>query len=77
MPTALREGPYRLYFYASDCDEPLHIHVERDENVAKFWLEPVRLAASCGYSRVEISRIQRFVVERQLLLKEAWHAYCQ
>ncbi len=48
MPTVLHDGPYRLYFYASDRDEPVHIHVERDDDIAKFWLEPVRLQGSRG-----------------------------
>jgi hypothetical protein len=36
MPTVLRSGPYRFYFYAGDQDEPPHIHIERDECEAKF-----------------------------------------
>jgi hypothetical protein len=43
MPTVLRAGPYRFFFYAGDRDEPLHIHVERDDHTAKFWLDQVRL----------------------------------
>ena len=35
MPTILRVGPYRFFFYAGDKDEPLHIHVERNDKVAK------------------------------------------
>ena len=35
MPTILRVGPYRFFFYAGDRDEPEHIHVERDDNVTK------------------------------------------
>jgi len=77
MPTALREGPYRCFFYASDCTEPPHVHVEREDKVAKFWLSPVRLVSSGGFQRVEISRIQRLVTDRQFELKEAWDAYCQ
>jgi hypothetical protein len=77
MPTALRDGPYRFFFYASDCGEPAHIHVERDDNVAKFWLAPVRLASSGGFSRAEIAKVQRMVTERLFELKEAWNAYCQ
>ncbi|MGH8747327.1 MAG: DUF4160 domain-containing protein, partial [Burkholderiales bacterium] len=34
MPTALRKGPYRFFFYAGDRNEPVHVHVERDDNVA-------------------------------------------
>jgi len=36
MPTALRSGSYRLFFYSSDAEEPPHVHVGRDENTAKF-----------------------------------------
>jgi hypothetical protein len=43
MPTVLRVGPYRFFFYAGDQGEPLHIHVEREGRIAKFWLDPVRL----------------------------------
>jgi hypothetical protein len=44
MPTVLFEGPYRFYFYMRDLlTEPPHVHVERDRDEAKFWLDPVRL----------------------------------
>jgi len=36
MPTALRIGPYRFFFYAGDRDEPPHVHVEREQCIAKF-----------------------------------------
>lgn len=41
MPTVLRVGPYRFFFYAGDRDEPPHVHVERNDKVAKFWLDPI------------------------------------
>jgi hypothetical protein len=34
-------GPYRFYFYSFDCNEPMHVHVRRDRQHAKFWLAPV------------------------------------
>ena len=43
MPTVLRVGPYRFFFYAGDRDEPPHVHIERDDKLAKFWLDPFRL----------------------------------
>ena len=46
MPTVLRIGPYRFFFYAGDHNEPPHIHVEHNNNTAKFWLNPVRLKES-------------------------------
>lgn len=75
MPTVLRIGPYRFFFYASDRDEPPHIHVERDDNVAKFWLDPVRLQNSGGFSRIEINRMARIVDSHRRLLLEAWNEY--
>jgi len=75
MPTILRKGPYRFFFYAGDRHEPVHVHVERDDNVAKLWLEPVRLYTSGGFSRVEIGRIQELVRAHADELKEAWDAY--
>ena len=40
MPTVLRSGPYRFYFYSHEPNEPPHIHVDRDDLSAKFWLDP-------------------------------------
>ena len=28
MPTVLRTGPYRFYFYAGDRDEPEHVGID-------------------------------------------------
>ena len=71
----LRIGPYRFFFYASDRAEPAHIHVERDDNVAKFWLDPVRLHTAGGFSRVEINRIAIVVNRYRMQLLEAWSAF--
>jgi hypothetical protein len=75
MPTVLRIGPYRFFIYAGDRDEPQHVHVERDNNLAKFWLVPVRLQTSGGFSRSEISRIQNLVEENREILAEGWNEF--
>ena len=63
MPTVLRSGPYRLFFYSADREEPPHVHVERDAQIAKFWLKPVRLQDSGGFKRVELRKVERLVEE--------------
>ena len=73
MPTALRSGPYRIYFHSHDTTEPPHVHVDRDEQSAKFWLEPVSLARNLGFSPVELRKIQRLVTAQENRLLEAWH----
>ncbi len=75
MPTVLRPGPYRFFFYAGDRDEPPHVHVERDNNVAKFWLSPVRLDRSGGFGRNELNRIRQRVEENEGKLIESWNEY--
>ena len=71
MPTVLRNGPYRFFFYAGDRNEPPHVHVERDVKIAKFWLDPVRLHNSGGFTRQEIRQIQRLIEEHQENLLES------
>ena len=73
MPTVLRSGPYRAFFYAGDRHEPPHVHVERDKSMAKFWLEPVVLASSNGFSRSELMDIHRLISENRVVVLRRWH----
>lgn len=75
MPTVLRFGPYRFFFYAGDRDEPPHIHVERDDNIGKFWLDPIRLQSSGGFSRMELTRIEKLVRDHRKEFMENWDDY--
>jgi hypothetical protein len=75
MPTILRSGPYRLFFYSGDRDEPVHVHIERDDKLAKFWLEPVRLQDSGGFSTTEITRLRKLVEDNSDLLLRSWNEY--
>lgn len=71
-PTVLRSGPYRLFFFSNEGTEPPHVHVQREQMLAKFWLNPVGLARSTGFSPRELRRIQSLVVENAAALQEAW-----
>lgn len=75
MPTVLRTGPYRVYFYSHEPGEPRHVHVDRDERSAKFWLEPVALARNLGFGARELTRIERILVANEAQLVEAWDEY--
>ena len=75
MPTVMRSGPYRFFFYAGDGGEPPHVHVERERSQAKFWLDPIRLQDSRGYNSVELNRIAALVVVHQDQLLKAWNDF--
>jgi hypothetical protein len=72
MPTVLRSGPYRVYFYSHEPNEPPHVHVDRDDRTAKFWLAPVALARNLGFSPRELKQLEALVQQHQLALVEAW-----
>jgi hypothetical protein len=73
VPTILMVGPYRMYFYSHEPNELPHIHVDRDDQSAKFWLEPVALARNLGFGPAELRRVYRLVAENRNFLLEKWY----
>lgn len=74
-PTVLRRGPYRFFFFASDRNEPAHVHIARERKIVKVWLSPVRVAHNYGFALNELNRIQGLVQEHGAELLKAWHDY--
>ncbi len=74
MPTILIDG-YKFRFYSSDIQEPPHVHVIHDDNVAKIWLLPVSVEYNHGYGQSELNRIVRLTLKNQERLLEAWNDY--
>lgn len=75
MPTVFRSGPFRFFFYAGDGGEPPHIHVERDDCEAKFWLDPIRLERSHGFPAKEIHRLAEPIEKHMSDLLEKWNEF--
>jgi len=75
MPTVLRVGPYRFFFYAGDRAEPPHLHVERDDCQAKFWLAPPRFQRNKGFNKKELRQIVKIIEKNQEGLMESWDEY--
>jgi hypothetical protein len=77
MPTVRNvPGPYRLFFYSFDCNEPKHIHVQRERMLCKYWLEPVSLARNEGFSAKELNTIHRLIEANRKVILEAWNEHC-
>ncbi len=73
MPSILRVGPYRVYFHSHGPNEPAHVHVDRDDPSAKFWLDPVAVARNLGFNPQELRKIERVILEHEQFLLEAWN----
>ena len=71
MPSSV--GVARVYFHSHEPNDPPHVHVDRDDLSAKFWIGPVALARNLGFSPAELRRVQRILVEHEHELLEAWH----
>ena len=75
MPTVLRVGPYRFFFYSRENAEPAHIHVDRDDDYAKFWLDPVALASNRGFRAHELTQLRTIVQQNRDLFLERWNEH--
>ena len=74
MPTVLRSGPYRVYFYSHESNEPAHVHIDRDKASCKFWLSPVSLASNLGFQAPELRDIERLIEDHVDDLLKEWEA---
>lgn len=72
MPTVLRWGPYRAFFYSNERDEPAHIHVRAGEREAKFWVDDLSVAANAGFPAHELNDIIRYLRLRREAIRNAW-----
>lgn len=69
-------GPYRFFFYSFDCNEPKHVHVQRERMVCKFWLEPVALSRNYGFSPKELNVIRELILSNITRITEGWDEHC-
>ena len=75
MPTIRRDGPYRFFFFSNEGLEPPHIHIQRGEALAKFWIDSVELSSSTGFAAHELRRLQALVEERRAEFEDAWNDF--
>ena len=61
--------------YSNENDEPPHVHVQREQKLAKFWLGEVTLAESKRFAAHELREMERIVVERRTQFLEAWNEF--
>ena len=74
-PTVFREKGYRFYFLSNEEDR-IHIHVTCAEGEAKFWIEPiVSLAVYHGLNPRMLNEVQEIVEEHKNEIIKAWQKH--
>jgi hypothetical protein len=74
-PTIFREKGYRFYFLSNE-EKRVHVHVTCADGEAKFWLEPlISLSLYHGLKRAQLSEIQRIIEERKNEIQESWQKH--
>ncbi len=78
MPLVFRWNGLRFHFYSNEGDprEPLHIHVNRGEADAKFWLYPtVERVYSHGLTARELRQDTEEIERRSDEIERAWNEH--
>lgn len=74
MPTLLRIGPYRFFFW-SDEHAPPHVHVESAHGRAVVELAVVEVKIARGYTDRERAEIREIVVRHREGFLRRWYGY--
>jgi len=75
MPTLLDVEGFRFWFFSQERNEPPHVHVEKGDGRAKFWLSPVELAYARGFTKPEIRRSRELVNEHAQDFLARWRQH--
>lgn len=74
MPTIFILFDYRFLFYAND-HTPIHVHVIKDGNHAKYNIFPVELVENHGFKKQELKLIEGIVKENVEIIAQHWNMF--
>lgn len=78
MPVIFRWDGYRFFFFSNEGNprEPCHIHIQKGETIAKFWITPeVELAEAYKMTSSELKKLLTLVEQNKTLIEEKWNEY--
>ena len=74
MPTLFVFFGFRFLFYSND-HEPVHIHIVKDDCVAKYNVNPIQQVYNHGYKKREIALIESIIEENQDVIIDRWKTF--
>lgn len=78
MPKVFDWNGYRFHFFANEGDprEPVHIHVRKGRDDAKFWLRPeVTLAYNRGFPPHVLSLLVPVIERHRRQIESDWNDF--
>ena len=78
MPVVFRSLGFKFFFYSNEGSprEPVHIHAEKGDDEAKFWIQPeVRVAYNNGYDARALRELLGIVGANRILIERAWNEF--
>jgi hypothetical protein len=77
MPTVLLVRGWRVFFYADEGDEPVHVHARKGDTECKLWLRPdlFDLEEAWAYGMTPRLRreIRQIVFDHFDMIMEEWN----
>lgn len=81
MPTILMILGWRLFFYANEGNEPIHVHCRKGGKECKFWLirESFDLDKAYSYNMTpkDTREIKKIIFEHFEYIEEQWQEFQQ
>jgi Domain of unknown function (DUF4160) len=71
-------GGYRVSFYMQDCEEPRHVHIERGDAKAKYWLDPIKLAhCNRRFTSADRRKAEALLRAHLEFVRDEWDRICR
>lgn len=74
MPTIFIFFGFRFMFYSND-HMPIHVHIIKDDNEAKYNVEPVEQIYNHGFKKHDIALIESIIMENEEIIVERWKEF--
>lgn len=74
-PTVFRVKNYRFYFLSNE-EKRIHVHIECPEGEAKFWIEPIiSLSEYHGLNETKLREIERIAEKHRNEIIKKWQQH--
>lgn len=79
MPTILVLSGWRLFFYANEGNEPMHVHCRKGGMECKYWMDDIKFdireAYSHGLSPRDRKQIRRIIFNHFEYIADQWKEF--